>query len=310
MEPREAAARVPVLRHGVAVRDRPGIGHDRGDRSRRHAARAAGRAARLADGDAQRAVPELQGGDGVRPGSASARTASSAARRRWSLPGDQGAHQAAEPAAVPRAPRRQVRETIRRWYASKWFAPGALKLARARRHGARASTCPYWTFDAQVHCPWRAEAGHYYYIDRDLRDNQGRAQTRQVQHVRWEPAQAQVDHFFDDEPVPGTQGVNIAPAEGRRAVPDEGARALRHGVSVRLRRRALPGGARRRGASVASEQMNAQLTQSSARSRSQATPSATCEIAPQFSDRDVQAHPRAGLAARPTPTARRRSRWW
>ena len=39
------------------------------------------------------------------------------------------------------------------------------------------------------------------------RDNQGRAQTRQVQHVRWENASGTVTHFFDDEPVPGTQGV-------------------------------------------------------------------------------------------------------
>ena len=56
-------------------------------------------------------------------------------------------------------------------------------------------------------CPWRAEAGHYYYTTESYRDNQGRAQTRQVQHVRWENASGTVTHFFDDEPVPGTQGV-------------------------------------------------------------------------------------------------------
>ena len=69
---------------------------------------------------------------------------------------------------------------------------------------------PYWTFDAQAVCPWEAEAGHYYYTTETYRDNQGRMQTRQVQHVRWEPASGEVRHFFDDEPVPGTQGVSHA----------------------------------------------------------------------------------------------------
>ena len=67
---------------------------------------------------------------------------------------------------------------------------------------------PYWTFDAQAVCPWEAEAGHYYYTTETYRDNKGNMQTRQVQHVRWEPASGRVEHFFDDEPVPGTHGVS------------------------------------------------------------------------------------------------------
>jgi hypothetical protein len=100
----------------------------------------------------------------------------------------------------------QVREQIRRWYASKWLAPGALKV-RALVDQVHGIYIPYWTFDAQAVCPWEAEAGHYYYTTEAYRDNQGRTQTRQVQHVRWEPAAGEVRHFFDDEPVPGTQGV-------------------------------------------------------------------------------------------------------
>jgi hypothetical protein len=99
-----------------------------------------------------------------------------------------------------------VRENIRRWYASKWFAPNALKR-RALVDQLKSLYIPYWTFDAQVHCRWTAEAGHYYYVTEEYRDNQGRAQVRQVQKVRWEPAAGEIDHFFDDEPVPGTQGV-------------------------------------------------------------------------------------------------------
>lgn len=101
----------------------------------------------------------------------------------------------------------QVREQIRRWYASKWLAPGKLKSKALvdRVHGVYI---PYWTFDAQAVCPWEAEAGHYYYTTETYRDSKGHMQTRQVQHVRWEPASGVVEHFFDDEPVPGTRGVS------------------------------------------------------------------------------------------------------
>jgi hypothetical protein len=100
----------------------------------------------------------------------------------------------------------EVRERIRRWYASRWFAPNALgrRALVDRVHGVYI---PYWTFDAHVVCPWRAEAGHYYYTTETYRDNQGRRQTRQVRHVRWQPAAGEIRHFFDDEPVPGTHGV-------------------------------------------------------------------------------------------------------
>jgi hypothetical protein len=101
----------------------------------------------------------------------------------------------------------QVREQIRRWYASKWLAPNSLKRMALvdRVHGVYI---PYWTFDARVICPWQADAGHYYYTTETYRDNQGRSQTRQVRHVRWEPASGEVRHFFDDEPVPATRGVS------------------------------------------------------------------------------------------------------
>ncbi|HTM26146.1 MAG TPA: hypothetical protein VL225_13195 [Vicinamibacterales bacterium] len=102
-----------------------------------------------------------------------------------------------------------VREQIRRWYKSKWLAPGSLKT-RALVDTVAGLYIPYWTFDAKVVCPWEADAGHYYYTTESYRDGQGREQTRQVQHVRWEPASGVVEHFFDDEPVPGTQGVSRA----------------------------------------------------------------------------------------------------
>jgi hypothetical protein len=100
-----------------------------------------------------------------------------------------------------------VREQIRGWYASKWLAPGSLKT-RAMVDRVRGVYIPYWTFDAHADCPWEAEAGHYYYTTETYRDDQGRMQTRQVRHVRWEPASGEVHHFFDDQPVPGTRGLS------------------------------------------------------------------------------------------------------
>jgi hypothetical protein len=99
-----------------------------------------------------------------------------------------------------------VREQIRGWYKSKWLAPGALK-SRALVDTVKGVYIPYWTFDAHVVCPWEADAGHYYYTTETYRDNKGQMQTRQVRHVRWEPASGVVNHFFDDEPIPGTHGV-------------------------------------------------------------------------------------------------------
>ena len=101
-----------------------------------------------------------------------------------------------------------VREQIRKWYASKWLAPGKLK-SRALVDRVHGVYIPYWTFDAQVVCPWDAEAGHYYYTTETYREG-GRTRTRQVRHVRWVPASGQIEHFFDDEPVPGTRGVSHA----------------------------------------------------------------------------------------------------
>jgi hypothetical protein len=102
----------------------------------------------------------------------------------------------------------QVREQIRKWYASKWLAPNKLK-SRALVDRVHGVYIPYWTFDAHVVCPWTAEAGHYYYTTETYREG-GRTRTRQVRRVRWVPASGEVRHFFDDEPVPGTRGVSHA----------------------------------------------------------------------------------------------------
>ena len=102
--------------------------------------------------------------------------------------------------------RNQVRDDIRRWWRSKWFAPGRLSRA-ALVDTVRSLYIPYWTFDARAHCPWEADAGYHYYVDVEGRDSQGRRVVRKEQRTRWEPASGVIDHAFDDEPVPGTQGL-------------------------------------------------------------------------------------------------------
>jgi hypothetical protein len=100
----------------------------------------------------------------------------------------------------------QVRESIRQWYGSRWFAPNKLKSA-ALTDTVKGLYIPYWTFDAQVHADWTAESGYYYYETETYTDSQGKTQTRQVQKVRWQWSSGDIDHFFDDELVPASRGV-------------------------------------------------------------------------------------------------------
>lgn len=103
-----------------------------------------------------------------------------------------------------RIPESTVREDIRRWYRSRWFAPNRLK-SRALTDTLHGLYIPYWTFDAKVFARWQAEAGYYYY--ETVRRG---GKTERVRKVRWEPAAGSLEHFFDDEPVPATQGVNLS----------------------------------------------------------------------------------------------------
>jgi hypothetical protein len=102
----------------------------------------------------------------------------------------------------------RVRDGLRKWWKGRWFAPG--RLARGALVDAiRSLYIPYWTFDAQVHCPWTAEAGYYYYVNVPGIDAKGRPTIRRERRVRWEPASGAVDGAFDDEAVPGTQGLPL-----------------------------------------------------------------------------------------------------
>jgi hypothetical protein len=100
----------------------------------------------------------------------------------------------------------QARDRIRAWFGHVWFAPNRLKSS-ALTDTVHGIYIPYWTFDAKVFARWTADAGHYYYTTETYRDDKGQTRTRQVQHVRWEPASGSLDHFFDDELVAASMGV-------------------------------------------------------------------------------------------------------
>lgn len=101
----------------------------------------------------------------------------------------------------------QVRESVRKWYASHWFAPNALKT-RAMTDTLHGLYIPYWTFDANVYAEWTADAGYYYYVSESYTDSKGNRQTRQVRKVRWQPASGSLRHFFDDTLVAASRGVD------------------------------------------------------------------------------------------------------
>ena len=101
----------------------------------------------------------------------------------------------------------QVRDAVRQWYGSRWFAPGGLGT-KAMTDQLKGIYIPYWTFDAQAEADWTAQSGYHYYVTETYTDGNGNQQTRQVQHTRWEPSAGHVSHFFDDELICASKGVD------------------------------------------------------------------------------------------------------
>jgi hypothetical protein len=106
-----------------------------------------------------------------------------------------------------KASEQQVRQSIRAWYGSRFWAPNRLKR-QALTDQVHGLYIPYWTFDAKVHARWTAESGDYYWETQHYTDAQGKRQSRQVRKVRWYSSSGQISHFFDDEMVPASRGVH------------------------------------------------------------------------------------------------------
>lgn len=105
-------------------------------------------------------------------------------------------------------PESQVRDQLKKWYHSRWFAPNSLKRS-ALTDTLHGIYLPYWTFDAQADAHWTAQAGYYYYVNETYRDSNGKSATRRVRKIRWENAAGRLNHFFDDVMVPGTVGAHL-----------------------------------------------------------------------------------------------------
>jgi len=105
----------------------------------------------------------------------------------------------------------QARDLIRAWYGRQWLAPNAFS-AHAITDTVKGVYLPYWTFDAQADARWTAESGHYY---------SERVNTRTVRRVRWTPASGELSHFFDDDLVCASVGVNPARLRSIEPFPTE-----------------------------------------------------------------------------------------
>jgi predicted RNA-binding Zn-ribbon protein involved in translation (DUF1610 family) len=110
-----------------------------------------------------------------------------------------------------------ARDGIRAWYGRLWLAPSEIEH-RALTDTVAGIYLPYWTFDAQAEADWTAEAGHYYYESETVMVN-GQPRARQVQRIRWEPATGHVAHFFDDDLVCASVGVQPALIRGIEPFP-------------------------------------------------------------------------------------------
>ncbi len=104
--------------------------------------------------------------------------------------------------------RTQVETSFANWRKGLWFRLNDLKHARVA--DAQGLYVPAWTFDANVHSQWSADAGWYYTVmePRPVMVN-GKMSIRMVpvQKVRWEPAFGERRDVFDDLLVHASKGL-------------------------------------------------------------------------------------------------------
>ncbi len=100
--------------------------------------------------------------------------------------------------------RNGVREALRKWIKSRWFAPNRLKRV-SETEQVKGTYLPHWTYDAKTVSDYTGQRGEHYYTTETYTDSEGRTQTRQVQHTRWYPASGTVSRDFDDVLIPATR---------------------------------------------------------------------------------------------------------
>lgn len=113
--------------------------------------------------------------------------------------GEMVAPEAVLPFALDRA---QMRDRLRDWAKSRWFAPNSLKKV-TEAETSRSTYLPHWTYDARTSTWYEGQRGEHYYETETYTEN-GETKTRQVRRTRWYPASGRVSRDFDDVLVRGT----------------------------------------------------------------------------------------------------------
>jgi hypothetical protein len=98
-----------------------------------------------------------------------------------------------------------VREALKGWTSSRWFAPNGLKKVTTAE-SSHSTYLPHWTYDARTVSNYWGERGEHYWETETYTEN-GETKTRQVQRTRWWPASGTVARDFDDVLITGTTRV-------------------------------------------------------------------------------------------------------
>jgi predicted RNA-binding Zn-ribbon protein involved in translation (DUF1610 family) len=105
---------------------------------------------------------------------------------------------------------REARDAFTHWIGNLWFAPTELK-AVANLGQLTGVYLPYWTYDTMTYSFYEGERGDNYYetVHRTVRLADGRTEQRaeRVVRVRWTSVSGEVQHFFDDVLVCGSQSL-------------------------------------------------------------------------------------------------------
>jgi Zn finger protein HypA/HybF involved in hydrogenase expression len=117
--------------------------------------------------------------------------------------GDQVVPEGVLPFGVDRA---RLREALRAWASSRWFAPNGLRKV-TEAESSHSTYLPHWTYDARTVSRYHGQRGDHYWVTETYTED-GQSRTRQVQKTRWSPAGGVVSRDFDDVLIAATTRVS------------------------------------------------------------------------------------------------------
>jgi len=106
----------------------------------------------------------------------------------------------------------QAQGAFRKWIASLWFAPNALKRESHLKQ-LQGVYRPFWTYDAHTVSHWTGERGDYYYVTEHYTTTENGktvTRTRQVRHTRWTFVSGVYANFFDDVLIAAGKVIDFA----------------------------------------------------------------------------------------------------